>query len=131
MCLCCLCSYSDGVRYGLTLPPHRDDPPLPTPTQSDEMACGIPPRQEGLMPLPTAPLVSPPGAGRGPTYPQGSVISPTLFNHFVSDCPISDLDMRSYADDFTLLASAPSIMEAKARMNQLCSSLVRCADGKQ
>ena len=36
--------------------------------------------------------------------PHGSVISPALFNHFVSDCPILDLDMRSYTDDFTLLA---------------------------
>ena len=35
--------------------------------------------------------------------PQGSTISPALFNHFVSDCPIPDLDMTSYAD-FTLLA---------------------------
>ena len=62
---------------------------------------------------------------------QGSVISPALFNHFVSDCPIPDLDMTSYSDDFTLLASAPDIMEAKARANQLLSFLVRRADGKQ
>ena len=46
---------------------------------------------------------------------QGSVISPALFNHFISDCPIPDLAMTSYADDFTLLASAPSIVEADAR----------------
>ena len=39
--------------------------------------------------------------------------------------------MTSYADNFTLLAPAPSIMEAGARANQLCSSLVRWADGKQ
>ena len=62
---------------------------------------------------------------------QGSVISPALFNHFVSDCPIPDLDMTSYADHFTLLASAPRIMEVDARANQLCSIMVRCADGKQ
>ena len=62
---------------------------------------------------------------------QGSVISQALFNHFVLDCLIPDSDMTSYADDFTLLASAPSIVEAEARANQLCSSLVRCADGKQ
>ena len=62
--------------------------------------------------------------------PQGSVISPALFNHFVSDCPIPDLDMTFYADDFTLLASAPSI-EAEARANQLCGILVRWANGKQ
>ena len=39
--------------------------------------------------------------------------------------------MTSYADNFTLLASAPNIMEAKARANHLCSLLVRWADGKQ
>ena len=63
--------------------------------------------------------------------PQGSVISQALFNHFVSDCPIPDTDMTSFADDFTLVASAPSIVEAEARANRLCSLLVRWADGKQ
>ena len=63
--------------------------------------------------------------------PQESVISSALFNHFVSDCPIPDLDMTSYADDITMLASASSLVEAEARANQLCSSLVRWADGKQ
>ena len=32
--------------------PYRDDPLLPTPTQFGEVACGIPPWQEGLIPLP-------------------------------------------------------------------------------
>ena len=67
----------------------------------------------------------------GAGVPQGSVFSPALFNHFVSDCPIPDLDMTSYADDFTLLASAPSIVEAEASANQLCTILLRWADGKQ
>ena len=39
--------------------------------------------------------------------------------------------MTSYADDFTLLASTPSIVVAEARANQLCSILVRWIDGKQ
>ena len=39
--------------------------------------------------------------------------------------------MMFYADYFTLLASAPSIVEADARANQLCTTLVRWADGKQ
>ena len=39
--------------------------------------------------------------------------------------------MTSYADDFTLLASAPSIVEAEARANQLCTILVRWADDKK
>ena len=38
--------------------------------------------------------------------------------------------MTSYADDFTLLASAPSIVEAEVRANQLCTILVRWVDGK-
>ena len=63
--------------------------------------------------------------------PRGFAISSALFNHFVSDCPIPDLDMTSCADDFTLLASAPSIVEVEAKANQLCSSLVRWTDGKQ
>ena len=62
---------------------------------------------------------------------QESVISPALFNHLVSDCPITDLDMRSSAGGFMLMASAPSIVEDEARANQLCSILVRWADGKQ
>ena len=39
--------------------------------------------------------------------------------------------MRSFANDFTLLVSAPSIVEAEMRANQLCSFLVRWADWKQ
>ena len=50
---------------------------------------------------------------------QGSIIFPTLFNHFVSDCPINYLDMTFYADDFTLLVFSSSIVEAERRANQL------------
>ena len=39
--------------------------------------------------------------------------------------------MASYADDFSLLASAPSIVEAETMTLQLCTILVRWADGKQ
>ena len=63
--------------------------------------------------------------------PQGSISSQVLFNHFVSDLPMSNLDLTSYCDDFTLLSSAPSIVDAEARENQYCSSLVRWADGRQ
>ena len=79
------------------------------------VGCGIPVRQEGLVPPSAAPLAFLPGAGG--EVPQESVISLILFNNFVLDCPIPDLDMTSYADDFTA--------------NQLCSSLVKWADGKQ
>ena len=54
------------------MPPHRDDRPLPTPTEFIKMACGIPLRQQGLVPLPAALLAFPPGAGG---VPQGSIIS--------------------------------------------------------
>ena len=37
----------------------------------------------------------------------------------------------SYTDYFTLLASAPSFVETKVRASQICSTLVRWADGKQ
>ena len=80
------------------------------------------------MTLSAAPVFFPPGSAG---VPQGSVTCPALFNHFVSDFPITDLDMTSYDDDFKLLASASSIVEAEARANQLCSTLVRWADGKQ
>ena len=39
--------------------------------------------------------------------PQGSVISPCLFNFFVSDCPTTPLIMTSYADDVTIAEQAP------------------------
>ena len=96
----------------LPLPPHRDDLP-----QSGQQQHHSPSRKVQA------------GA------PQGSIISPTLFNHFVSDCPNTDLDMTSYADNFTLLAFAPSIVEGEARVTQLCTILVRMtvrwADEKQ
>ena len=41
--------------------------------------------------------ISPPRQVRA-VVPQGSVISLALFNHFVSDCSIPDLDMASYSD---------------------------------
>ena len=39
--------------------------------------------------------------------------------------------MMSNADDFTLLASFPSIVDGEARANQLMVILMRCADEKQ
>ena len=44
--------------------------------------------------------------------PQGSVISPVLFNSFVADYPPSAPLVTSYADDFSAAASATSPTEA-------------------
>ena len=42
---------------------------------------------------------------------------PALFKPFMSDWPITDSDLTSYTEDFTLLGSSPSIEEAYARAN--------------
>ena len=54
--------------------------------------------------------------------PQGSVISPALFNYFMSDCSLSDYDMASYADDFTIMASSPKLDEAVVKANRLMTT---------
>ena len=48
--------------------------------------------------------------------PQGSVLSPTLFNAYVSDYPHTANLCSSYADDFTASASHPDVREATAIM---------------
>ena len=57
--------------------------------------------------------------------------SPLQRLKFVSDCPIPDLDMTSCIDDFTLLAFVSCIVEAETRPNQLPTTLLRWANGKQ
>ena len=49
--------------------------------------------------------------------PQGSCISPSLFNFFVSTYPQSDLLTTSYADDFTDSCSSPNISEAASSLS--------------
>ena len=39
--------------------------------------------------------------------PQGAVLSPTLFNYYVSDFPLINAEHTSFADDFTIFASGP------------------------
>ena len=61
--------------------------------------------------------------------PQGSVISPTLFNFYVSDAPLpsAPILLVSYADDFTLLATGidPEILaeELNGYLTTLCKFL--------
>ena len=58
---------------------------------------------------------------------QGSVISPALYNHFVSACLVTDAYMTSLCWPY----SASSIVDAEAMVNLLCTTLVRWADAKQ
>ena len=48
--------------------------------------------------------------------PQGSVISPVLFNFFVADHPNTADLHTSYADDFTVAAASPSVPETAGRL---------------
>ena len=48
--------------------------------------------------------------------PQGSVISPALFNYFVSDHPNTADLHTSYADDFTVAAASTSVPETAERL---------------
>ena len=49
--------------------------------------------------------------------PQGGVISPILFNYFVSDFPDCAEHVVNYADDYTLIASGVDIDEVEVRLN--------------
>ena len=51
------------------------------------------------------------------SVPQGSVISPALFNHFVSNYPHTAPLITSYADDFTAAASAMDVPAPAATLS--------------
>jgi hypothetical protein len=51
--------------------------------------------------------------------PQGSVISPALFNHFISDIPVPTPNIASYADDLTIFVSSPRLDAAEAELAAL------------
>ena len=48
--------------------------------------------------------------------PQGSVISPCLFNFFVADCPTDAHIISSYADDLTVGASSPDVQNLELQL---------------
>ena len=50
--------------------------------------------------------------------PQGSVISPVLFNYFVSDYPNTADFHTSYADDFTAATASTSVPECAKRLTR-------------
>ena len=62
--------------------------------------------------------------------PQGSVISPILFNFFVSDHPNSADLHTSYADDFTAAAASPSIPETAERLTDHAADVAAWAEDR-
>ena len=54
-----------------------------------------------------------------------------LFNYFMSDCPLPDFDMASYANDFTITASPSRVHEAVDEANRLMTLLVEWAGRKE
>jgi hypothetical protein len=59
--------------------------------------------------------------------PQGSVLSPVLFNFFVSDCPeLAHLHL-SYADDFHLSETGPDVPELGRKLTQHLTQISKWA----
>ncbi|KAF2350571.1 Reverse transcriptase domain [Trinorchestia longiramus] len=62
--------------------------------------------------------------------PQGSVISPALFNLFVSDYPPTAPLITSYADDFTAVATTTKISDASAILSAHSADVITWAQQK-
>ncbi|KAF2349085.1 Reverse transcriptase domain [Trinorchestia longiramus] len=62
--------------------------------------------------------------------PQGSVISPALFNIFVSDYPPTVPLISSYADDFTALSTTIKIPDASTTLSAHSSDVTTWAQQK-
>ncbi|KAF2348308.1 Reverse transcriptase domain [Trinorchestia longiramus] len=62
--------------------------------------------------------------------PQGSVISPALFNLFVSDYPPTAPLITSYADDFSAVATTTKIPEASAILSAHSADVITWAQQK-
>jgi hypothetical protein len=57
--------------------------------------------------------------------PQGSIISPCLFNFYVCDTPIpgGNVHLVSYADDFTIFATGPNVPALEREVNEYLVTL--------
>ena len=62
--------------------------------------------------------------------PQGSVISPALFNFYVSDFPHNNAQVTSYADDFTAATSHEKSDTAAISLSAHATSAAEWADSK-
>lgn len=60
--------------------------------------------------------------------PQGSVISPCLFNFYISDCPTPASVTSSYADDLTIVESSQSIRVIEERLRNSITPIQDWAD---
>ena len=63
--------------------------------------------------------------------PQGSILSPLLFNFYVSIYPETSPLCTSYADDFTATASDPSVEVAANVLAEHAWDLTAWAQGKE
>jgi hypothetical protein len=63
--------------------------------------------------------------------PQGSVLSPALFNFFVSDCPGNADDLAAYADDITAVKSDPNLSVLGDKLQEAVIPIAEWADRKK
>jgi hypothetical protein len=62
---------------------------------------------------------------------QGLVLSPVIFNFFVSDCPYLAVILTSYADDFTLLDSDADLEALDRKLQASVTSVIEWAKSKK
>ena len=63
--------------------------------------------------------------------PQGSVLSPLLFNFYVSDYPPTSLSHTSYADEFTAWSSSRNVPSAAEVLTGHAADVAKWAEKKQ
>jgi hypothetical protein len=63
--------------------------------------------------------------------PQGSVLSPALFNFFVSDFPVAIQDKTSFANDFSIAATGPNLQVINKILNEDMKNIAAWAARKR